>query len=217
MKQEKTFTIAGILFVLISGTLLHFVYGWTNHNVIAGFFAPVNESVWEHMKLLFFPMLLYSTGMAILLKERRPCIVSALCSGLLAGTFCIPLFYYAYTSITGDSILPVDIALFALSTLIAFFIAFQLAQSCIMSLIPYFYVRSHARFSCALSCLRIIRPHALSFLRHNALTGQRGSLSSAIVFSVPAIHALAEPPDLLCFPPYTRHGIIKLQYQNETK
>ena len=144
MKQEKTFTIAGILFVLISGTLLHFVYGWTNHNVIAGCFAPVNDSVWEHRQLLFFPMRLYASGMAILLKERRPCILSALCSGLLAGTFCIPLFYYAYTSITGDSILLVDIALFALSTLIAFFIAFQLAQSCIMK--PY------TVLLCALTC-----------------------------------------------------------------
>ena len=47
-------TIAGILCVSILGTLLHFTYRWSGRNPLI---APVNESVWEHMKLLFFPML----------------------------------------------------------------------------------------------------------------------------------------------------------------
>ena len=59
MKQLKAYTIVGFFFVLILGTLFHFLYEWTNQCYIVGFFAPVSESVWEHMKLLFFPMLLY--------------------------------------------------------------------------------------------------------------------------------------------------------------
>ena len=49
-------TIAGILCVSILGTLLHFTYRWSGRNPLIGLIAPVNESVWEHMKLLFFPM-----------------------------------------------------------------------------------------------------------------------------------------------------------------
>ena len=52
-------TIIGVIFVSAAGTLLHFVYSWTGNNSIIGLFAPVNESTWEHMKLLYFPMLLF--------------------------------------------------------------------------------------------------------------------------------------------------------------
>ena len=59
MQNLRKFTVIGILFVSVAGTLLHFVYDWSGQNPLVGFFAPVNESTWEHMKLLLFPMLLY--------------------------------------------------------------------------------------------------------------------------------------------------------------
>ena len=46
------FTILGIVFTVITGTLLHFVYDLSNENPVVGLFAPINESVWEHLKLL---------------------------------------------------------------------------------------------------------------------------------------------------------------------
>ncbi len=58
-KKIFRYTLSGILFTSILGTLSHFLYGWSGSRVLVGLFAPVNESVWEHMKLLFFPMLLY--------------------------------------------------------------------------------------------------------------------------------------------------------------
>ncbi len=51
-----------ILFVIVLGTLMHFMYNWSGKHPFAGLIAPVNESVWEHMKLLFFPMLLQVFG-----------------------------------------------------------------------------------------------------------------------------------------------------------
>lgn len=44
------------LFISILGTLLHFTYEWSQNNAIVGLFSAVNESTWEHLKLLFFPM-----------------------------------------------------------------------------------------------------------------------------------------------------------------
>ena len=49
------YTIAGILFTAIAGTLLHFAYEYSMENPLVAMFAPVNESTWEHMKLLFWP------------------------------------------------------------------------------------------------------------------------------------------------------------------
>lgn len=102
MKQLKHYTINGILFVLVSGSLTHFFYEWSGHNPIVGLFTPVNESIWEHMKLLFFPMLAYSFFMVFKLKADYPCIRSALCFGILAGTLCIPILFYTYTALLGD-------------------------------------------------------------------------------------------------------------------
>ena len=46
----------------VLGTLFHFVYGWSGENPVAGLFFPVNESTWEHLKLIFFPILLLCLG-----------------------------------------------------------------------------------------------------------------------------------------------------------
>ena len=51
-----------ILFLIysISGTLLHFLFKWSNNNIIIGMFSSVNESVWEHAKLLLTPIFIFS-------------------------------------------------------------------------------------------------------------------------------------------------------------
>lgn len=45
MNQIKQYTIIGILFVLTTGTLAHFLYDWTGNNTVVGLFTPVNESI----------------------------------------------------------------------------------------------------------------------------------------------------------------------------
>lgn len=131
-KQLKRRTIAGIFFVLIAGTISHFLYEWTGKNPIAGLIFPINESVWEHMKLLFFPMLLYAPVFLFRERERRACALSAFCLGILIGTACIPVFFYAYTFFLGKSILAVDLLIFLLSAVIAFGITYRFTISCRM-------------------------------------------------------------------------------------
>ena len=129
MKQLKLWFALGAIFVSITGTLSHFLYSWTGENFFVGLFSPVSESVWEHMKLLFFPMLLYCAFGAWIYRRQIRCIVSALCLGITAGTLLIPVFFYAYTFILGRNIFLLDIGTFVLSTVIAFRLAFQLAVS----------------------------------------------------------------------------------------
>lgn len=130
MKRLKRYTVAGILFVLITGTISHFIYKWSGNNPIAGIFFPVNESTWEHMKLCFFPMLLYSIFMNRQLRHDYPCVTHALLSGVLLGTLLIPVLFYTYSGILGYHSLPLDIATFVLSVLISFFAVYRLSLSC---------------------------------------------------------------------------------------
>lgn len=130
MKNLKHYTVIGTFFVLTAGTLAHFMYDWSGNNAIVGLFTPVNESIWEHMKLLFFPMLLYAFFMIFRLKEDFPCIVSALCFGMLAGTLLIPCLFYIYTGILGKDYFVLDIGTFIVSVLCAFFLSYRLTLSC---------------------------------------------------------------------------------------
>lgn len=132
MKQLKYYTIAGTVFVLVLGSLSHFFYEWSNYNFIIGLFSPVNESVWEHMKLVFFPMLLYSAISFSKLKNIYPCICSSLPSGILLGTLLIPITFYIYTGLLGDHLLLLDIATFIVSVIIGFIAVYRLTVSCKM-------------------------------------------------------------------------------------
>jgi len=122
--------MTGILFVLITGTLAHFLYGWTGNHIIAGLFTPVNESTWEHMKLVFFPMLLYALLLIPKCRTRCPCIVPALPAGILLGTGLVPVIFYTYTGILGFDFFVLDLLTFGLSVIAGFYTVYRLAGSC---------------------------------------------------------------------------------------
>ncbi|MGN0318589.1 MAG: DUF6512 family protein [Lachnospira sp.] len=130
MNKLKRYTIIGIVFTLIIGTLMHFVYEWSGNNPIVGLIAPVNESVWEHMKLIFFPILIHSLFMNNQLKNEYPCVMSATSFGILLGTLLIPVIFYVYTGILGYNLMILDIGTFVVSVLIAFYAIYKLTISC---------------------------------------------------------------------------------------
>ena len=130
MTQVKRYSIIGAIFVLIVGTISHFLYEWTGNNFLVGLFTPINESIWEHMKLFFFPMLFYSFIMTTKLNTEYPCLTSALPMGILIGTALIPVIFYTYTGVLGKDIFLLDIATFVLIVIIAFYIVHKLSLSC---------------------------------------------------------------------------------------
>lgn len=129
-KKLCYYMIFGFLFTIIIGTFMHFAYEWSGDSFLVGLIAPVNESTWEHMKLIFFPMLFYSIFSIYKLKDFYPCIATGMSAGLLLGTFLIPVLFYTYTGILGFHILWMDIAVFVLSVLIAFIISYYLTKTC---------------------------------------------------------------------------------------
>ena len=81
----------GLLWTLAAGNLLHFVYQWTGESTVAGLFAAVNESTWEHMKLLAVPWVLFSLVEYIALRTDG--VAAPRAAGLLAGLAAIPTLF----------------------------------------------------------------------------------------------------------------------------
>lgn len=119
-KKLLIYTLLGILFTSAAGTLSHFLYEWSGNNFYIGFITPTNESTWEHMKMIFFPMFLYCCLENAILKKYYPSITCANAAALLIGTFSIPAIFYTYTGILGTNYMALDIATFYISVIIAF-------------------------------------------------------------------------------------------------
>ena len=125
-KSIIKYTVIGILFTIVAGTLAHFLYQWSGENLVVALFAPVNESTWEHLKLLFFPMVFYSIFEAFLFRNRIPELFYANVVGALTGMVSIIVLFYTYTGILGTNCLAADIAVFCISVVIAFLTSYYL-------------------------------------------------------------------------------------------
>lgn len=129
MNILKKYTIKGIIFVSILGCISHFIYDWTGNNAAAGFIFPINESIWEHMKLFFFPMILYSIYMNRRLEKNNPGITTSLLFGIILGTMIIPVIYYTYSGILGFNITIIDVLILIVSIFLSFISVYKLTQS----------------------------------------------------------------------------------------
>lgn len=130
MQQSfKVFTVIGILFTMILGSLSHFFYGWSGDFSLVGLFSPVNESVWEHLKLLFFPALLFMLTERRLLSYRCPDLFCKNLAGLYAGLAAMPALFYGYTLFTKKNYLWADITVFILSVLTTYLLAYALRKT----------------------------------------------------------------------------------------
>ncbi|MBQ2062206.1 MAG: hypothetical protein II458_05970 [Oscillospiraceae bacterium] len=114
---HSNWEIAGLLLTLAAGTLLHFTYGWSGKNPAAAAFSAVNESTWEHMKLLAVPWLAWSLAEA---AASGGAALFPRALGLLAGLAAIPAAFYTLTGMFGPTHHLVNILLFLLAVLLAF-------------------------------------------------------------------------------------------------
>lgn len=112
-------SLFGFIFTGILGSLFHFVYKWSGFNSIVGLFFPVNESTWEHLKLLWLPYFIWSViEYKVLDKNKSLWFGKAI--GLTVGMLAIISFFYSYNGIIGKTILFLDILSFFIGVAAAF-------------------------------------------------------------------------------------------------
>ena len=127
-KKLRRWELAAFLVTVAAGTLLHFTYGWSGENRLAAAFSAVNESTWEHMKLLFFPLFATSLVEMLFLADRWRNFLAVKLVATLAGVAAIPVLFYTYTGAWGQSSSWVNIAIFFLAALAAFLLSVRLLE-----------------------------------------------------------------------------------------
>lgn len=124
-KQILIFQILSIIFTMILGTLLHFTYEWSNYNSFVASFSSINESTWEHMKLVFFPMFLTILFGYFYMSKVSPNFLCSKVLGIIVSMSFITIFFYTYTGIIGTNFAILDIGSFFVAVLLGEFVAYN--------------------------------------------------------------------------------------------
>ena len=111
--------LVGFSATSLGGTLLHFLYDWLGKPVWIAAFSGVNESTWEHMKLLFWPMFIFAVVESFFFREREDFWCVKL-RGILLGLILIPVLFYTYNGVIGKSPDWINIAIFFITAAIAY-------------------------------------------------------------------------------------------------
>ncbi|MBO5967982.1 MAG: hypothetical protein J6S14_05735 [Clostridia bacterium] len=110
------------------GTLLHFLYDLLGGAAWIAPFSGVNESTWEHMKLLFWPMFIYAIVQSFFLRDREDFWCVKL-RGILLGLALIPIIFYTYNGVIEKSPDWINIAIFFISAAVAYIYETRLFNS----------------------------------------------------------------------------------------
>jgi hypothetical protein len=125
-KKVLIYEIVGTLFIVFLGSAFHFTYELSGKLAIVGAFSAVNESVWEHLKLAFWPSLIWLLIEYMTLNKLANNFLTAKTMGTYLMVAIIPILLYLYTSITGSSILAIDITTFIVAVVLGQFLSYNL-------------------------------------------------------------------------------------------
>ncbi len=108
---------AGICFLL--SIPLHFLFDFIGGEPLwVGFFVNVNESVWEHLKLLFYPGILVGIIQYFIVGKKYENYISAKIIGIFSGMLGIVVSFYTYTGIIGDNFVVADILTYVFGAIV---------------------------------------------------------------------------------------------------
>lgn len=127
-KSLGRWQLAGFLFTSVLGTFLHFLFDISRQNVIAALFSAVNESIWEHMKLLYYPMVLFAVIAYFSGGKDIPGFWCKKLAGIALGLGLIPVLYYTYTGVLGVSADWYNVTIFFIAAAVAYWAEAKLFQ-----------------------------------------------------------------------------------------
>lgn len=124
-KKLIVLEIIGTLFIIFLGTAFHFTFALSGNNPVVGAFSAVNESVWEHLKLPFWPSLFWLLLTMFPARRNVSNFFSAKTIGIILMLVIIPVVFYSYTAFT-EEILLVDIATFMIAVILGQLVSYKL-------------------------------------------------------------------------------------------
>ena len=112
LTRLKIFTAVSFILTATLGTACHFAFDFFGQSRLIAPFVPVNESTWEHLKLLFMPALLFTLIREAVIGKDYPCLLTQKAKAVLAGMAWIVVGFYTYTGVWGKDVAWIDILLF---------------------------------------------------------------------------------------------------------
>jgi len=106
---------AGALFIISAGTLLHYVFDLFGRWPPLALIAAVNESVWEHLKLAFWPAVIFGLAARPWLRSRTTNYWTAKGFGIFVMPLLICAFFYSHKLIFGQHNLAYDITTYVIA------------------------------------------------------------------------------------------------------
>ena len=120
------YELAGIVFIVMIGSLLHFTFEFSGNHPVVGVFSAVNESVWEHLKLGFWSALVWVFIEYKSIKKRTNNFFFAKSAGIYLIPIVIPILFYSYTFVLGESVLVIDILTFVVAIIFGQIVSYKL-------------------------------------------------------------------------------------------
>ena len=121
--------LGGVIFGLLMSVVFHFSYDWLGNSPYLAWFFAVNESVWEHGKLVFYPYLIYSIIEYFIIKPDKGSYIAAKSIALLVVIPLMITIFYTYTGIIGTHMLWADILLTLVIVFVSYIISYRLLNS----------------------------------------------------------------------------------------
>jgi hypothetical protein len=117
-KSTLRWELGGIAFIIVLGSVLHFAFEWSGRAIAIAPIAAVNESVWEHLKLGFWPALIYAALEYRCFGKFVDNFRSAKTIGIYLIPITIVVLYYAYAATLGHGLLQIDITIFVIAVIL---------------------------------------------------------------------------------------------------
>jgi hypothetical protein len=114
-RAAAAWEITGAFFIIGIGSLLHFVFEWSGSSPLVAPFAAVNESVWEHLKLAFWPAVVWTLLERVPLRTRVNNFWFARTTAITLMPLLILALFYFYTFLLGENVLFLDITIFVVA------------------------------------------------------------------------------------------------------
>lgn len=122
MEKIKRDLFISIPLLFLVGSIFHFIFNWFGSPFFLAPFFPVNESIWEHTKLLVFPLFLFYLVYYYLYKNKyfldKEIWFTSLLMSLISSVLIMIIFYYTYSGILGKNISIINIFSLLLALLV---------------------------------------------------------------------------------------------------
>lgn len=120
--------IVGYTVTVLLGVLAHFAYDISNNAFLIGLFFPINESIWEHLKLVLIPITLFALAYSFIYTKQKHMLNNFwyyISTSVVISMLIIPISHYTYKAILKTVPDFVNILIYIITMAISFYYLYK--------------------------------------------------------------------------------------------